>query len=122
VSVGRATPDFSYPYPATENWQKAIGGHALWVSAEATVDSNPATGRRTVEIAVTLRAEDMYNFNPGGADIASSTSDAENGRFEIVGLGTEFLQTGTVTRKVTFTIPNAKQADNRVVPADQKIA
>ncbi|WP_180982613.1 OmpA family protein [Methylocella silvestris] len=120
VTVGRATPDFRYPYPADENWQKAIGGHALWISADAIIDSAPGK-LRTVAITMTLHAEDMYNFNPDGADIATNTRDAENGRFEIVGLGTEFLQIGTAQRTITFTIPNAKQADNRVVPADQKV-
>ena len=121
VSVGRALPDFRYPYPASENWQKAIGGHALWISAAATIASDQVARLRKVEIIMTLHAEDMYNFNPNGVDIATATSDLENGRFEIVGLGTEFLQTATVNRTITFTIPLAKQPDNRVVPADQKV-
>lgn len=121
VTVGRVLPDLRYPYPDSENWQKAIGGHALWLSAEATIDSNPAAKTRAVEIKMTLHAEDMYNFNPGGADVATNQKDEENGRFEITGLGTEFLQTGTATRTITFTVPNAKQANNRVVPADQKV-
>lgn len=109
-----------YPYPASENWQKAIGGHALWLSATATIDSDPSKGR-SVTIKLTLHAEDMYNFNPNNSDIATNTKDIENGRFEVTGLGREFLQTGTATRTITFTVPNAKQADNRVVPADQKV-
>ena len=122
VIVGRATPDFRYPYPGSENWQKAIGGHALWLSADVTVDSNPATNIRTVAIVMTLHGDDQYNFNPGGTDVTSGTADAENGRFEITGLGTEFAQRGTASRKINFTVPNTKQADNRVVPADQKVA
>ncbi|MCF6282589.1 MAG: hypothetical protein L3J28_10365 [Candidatus Polarisedimenticolaceae bacterium] len=31
-----------FPYPATENWQKAIGGHNLWVSADIHVEKNPS--------------------------------------------------------------------------------
>jgi hypothetical protein len=87
----------------------------------ALIDSNPVIKARTVAITMTLHAEDMYNFNPNDADIATNVRDSENGRFEIVGLGTKFLQIGTATRTIAFTIPNAKQADNRVVPADQKI-
>ena len=30
--------DTRYPYPATENWQKAIGAHTLWVEAAVTVE------------------------------------------------------------------------------------
>ena len=26
-----------FPYPATENWQKAIGGHKIWLSGDVTV-------------------------------------------------------------------------------------
>jgi hypothetical protein len=123
VTVGRVVPDLRYPYPATENCQKAIGGHALWLSADSIIDSNPAANTRSVAITLTLHAEDMYNFNPGGADVATNTTDAENGRFEITGLGTEFLQTGVATsRTISFTIPNAKQANNRVTPADQKVS
>jgi hypothetical protein len=121
VTVGRVVPELRYPYPDSENWQKAIGGHSLWLSATALIDSNPVIKARTVAITMTLHAEDMYNFNPNDADIATNVRDSENGRFEIVGLGTEFLQIGTATRTIAFTIPNAKQADNRVVPADQKI-
>lgn len=119
VTVGRLTPDHRYPYPITENWQKTIGGHALWLSADVLVDSTPQT--RSVQITMTLHAEDMYNFNPGGGDGATGIADAENGRFEITGLGSEFLQTGTAARKIKFSVPNAKQADNRVVPPDQQI-
>ena len=122
VVVGRNPPDVRYPYPDSENWQKAIGGHSLWLSADALIDSDPVAKKRTVAITLTLHAEDMFNFNPGGADIATNTADSENGRFEIVGLATEFLQTGIATRTITFTVPLAKQSDNRVAPANLKVA
>lgn len=102
VSVGS---DARYPYPATENWQKAIGGHPLWIQVEATVTPDEDNGERHVSMDLTLCMEDMYNFNPGQLDITTGTPDAENGRFEIVGLGHEFLQRGEATRHVQITHP-----------------
>lgn len=109
-----------YPYPGTQNWQKKIGGHALWLSANATITSNPP-GPRSVSIDLTFHAEDMYNFDPGKSDVASGIADEPNGRFQVVGLATEFLQKGETTRTITFTVPDAAQPDNRVVPGDQQV-
>jgi hypothetical protein len=119
VTVGGT--DLRYPYPATTNWQKAIGGHALWISASADIDSDPAANTRKVAIFFVLHAEDMYNFNPGNTDIETNIPDQQNGRFEITRLGTEFLQTGLALGTINFTITNTKQANNRVVPADQRV-
>ena len=122
VTVGNLDPlDLRYPYPNTDNWQKAIGGHKLWLSADLVVDSDIQSGRRSVTMTLTLHADDQYNFNPGAGD-GAGIPDAVNGRFEITGIAREFLQTGTATRKVTFTVPLKKQADNRALPADQKVA
>jgi hypothetical protein len=91
--------DKRYPYPHTENWQKAIGGHAMWMEARATVSPEGE-----VSLDLTLNAEDMYNFNRGGYDIASGTLDSVNGRFEMTGLGHGFLQKGKVERSVSFAL------------------
>jgi hypothetical protein len=120
VLVGTIPLNLRYPYPRTENWQKTIGGHVLWLSADAVVDSKPESNARTVAIILTLHAEDKYNFVPGGGD-SRGIADTENGRFEVTGLGTEFLHTGTTTRNISFTVTNAKQKDNHAVPSDQKI-
>jgi hypothetical protein len=120
VGASQIPPNLRYPYPATVNWQKKIGGHPLWVSGTATIESNPA-GPRKVTIEMTMHIEDMYNFDPGKTDAQTSLPDDINGRFQVVGLATEFLQIGTATRTITFTVPNAKQSDNRVVPPDQKV-
>jgi len=109
-------PDFRYPMPQSENWQKAIGAHALWISAKVKVRSLPATSIREVDIAMTLHAEDMYNFNPGASDIKTGIMDEENGRLEIVGLAQEFLVTGTAVRTLKVTVPLTKQKDNRNAP------
>jgi hypothetical protein len=101
-----------YPYPTTENWQKAIGAHSIWIEANVTVEVRavagaPAGGTPTYErhfhVDMTIHAEDMYNFNPGAADIATGTPDAANGRFEITGLGREYLNQGTYARAFDVT-------------------
>lgn len=89
---------FSMPYPDTENWQKAIGGHSIWISA--TVSCNLIQGNWTYAMAFTLHAEDRYNFNPGQEDIATSTPDAENGIFEITRLAHQYTQYATLNRQV----------------------
>ncbi|MBK7533906.1 MAG: DUF4157 domain-containing protein [Myxococcales bacterium] len=106
--------DSRYPYPATENWQKAIGGHTIWIEANVTVvvrapegtpaNSCPVGGyERVFHVEMTIHAEDMYNFNPEAHDIATGVPDSANGRFEITGLGHEFLSTGTYARTFDFT-------------------
>ena len=119
--------DARYPYPATENWQKAIGAHTIWIEANVTVtvtrihdpsterpagvpeegemsssESGPPSFTRSFEIEMTIHAEDMYNFNPGDEDIATGTPDSANGRFEITGLGHEYLNRGTFTQSFDF--------------------
>ena len=34
----------TFPYPATENWQKAIGGHQIWISGDVKVYAPPLSG------------------------------------------------------------------------------
>jgi hypothetical protein len=87
-----------YPYAGTESWQKAIGAHFLWVEAE--VSARDEADKVVVDVVMTLMVEDMYNFNPGNEDIATGILDDENGRFELVGLGHEFLSKATLVRHV----------------------
>jgi hypothetical protein len=120
--------DARYPYPATENWQKAIGAHSIWIEATVTVtvtrvrdagseplpggvpaegsgsstDSGPPTFSRHFHVEMTIHAEDMYNFNPGATDIATGTPDSANGRFELTGLGHEYLNRGTFSQPFDF--------------------
>lgn len=100
ISVGNGS---RYPYPATENWQKAIGAHQIWIEAHFTVTVDLAKKTRHFQGTMTIHFEDMYNFNPGAADIATGTPDADNGRFEITGLGHEYLNTGKATRRISVT-------------------
>jgi hypothetical protein len=119
VAVGGRDP--RYPYPKKENWQKTIGAHYIWMDAAVKVKIDPAAGKRIFEVKMNLNMEDMYNFNPGAADIATGTKDAENGRFEVTGLGKEFLSKATVIRTITFTEPLAPVPDTRVAPPDQNV-
>lgn len=85
-------------YPATENWQKTIGGYQQWSSADVKVEGNQAT------MTVTVHAEDYYNFNSGDKDIASGTPDQVNGRFTELGWAKPFESHGEITRVVTWTV------------------
>jgi hypothetical protein len=119
IGVGGDNP--RYPYPGTENWQKAIGAHQIWLSASVTVDIHTNPGTRLFAIDFTLHAEDRYNFNPGNQDIATGTPDEENGRFELTGLGKEFDVRATLTRQIYFSLPMAHVADPRGAPSDTKV-
>lgn len=104
ITVGGSN---SYPYPETEDWQKAIGGHPIWNSATVTV--NPPTtagGKPTFSMNYTLHAEDRYNFNPGQADIATGVPDATRGKLEQTGLAHQYTQYSTLNRNVTWTQGN----------------
>lgn len=91
-----------FPYPATENWQKAIGAHHIWLSGKVDVSQ----GRDGWEFRLQLKihAEDRYNFNPGAKDIKTGIGDAVNGRLECSGLGTQFDQSGELALTVSWPI------------------
>ena len=91
-----------FPYPETENWQKAIGGHMIWLSGNVTVTNASSSSGPHFSLEMTLHAEDRYNFNPGQADIATGIPDSDNGRFEVTGLGNQFDNTATLTRHVEW--------------------
>ena len=88
-------------YPSTENWQKTIGAHQVWISADVTVDENG-----NINMDTTVHELDRYNFNKGMADIASGASDNENGRFEELGWAKSFTTTGEANFDVTWTEGN----------------
>jgi hypothetical protein len=105
-----------YPYPETENWQKAIGAHQLWNSATVTVQP-PSTpgGKPQFSMQETLHMADRYNFNPGSADINTGTPDAENGRFERTGLAHQYMNYGTAQRNVTWNQGDVEHATSTPV-------
>ena len=93
----------SFPYPATENWQKAIGAHVIWNSADVTVTPPAKVGDPPqFSLRMTLHAEDRYNFNPGAADIATGQPDSDNGRFEVSGLAKQYINYATLQRDVKW--------------------
>jgi hypothetical protein len=107
-----ASPDF--PYPDTENWQKAIGGHTIWTSASVTVTPPASPGDPpTFTMTMAVHAEDRYNFNPGAQDIASGTPDAANGRFEQTGLAHQYTNTGSASREVSWAQGHEASATSR---------
>ncbi len=93
-----------YPYPDTENWQKAIGGHPIWNSATVTVNPpSEAGGEPQFSMNYTLHAEDRYNFNPNQADIATGEPDSARGvQLERTGLAHQYTQYATAERNVTW--------------------
>lgn len=100
VTVGGSE---EYPYPATENWQKAIGGHPIWNSATVTVTPpTEAGGKPQFSMEYTLHAEDRYNFNPGQQDIATGVPDATRGKLEQTGLAHQYTQYSTLDRNVSW--------------------
>lgn len=101
ITVG-GSPRF--PYPATENWQKAIGGHPIWLSGTVTVQPPKAgAGKPEMSMQMTLHAEDRYNFNPGANDLTSDAPDSDNGYFEATGLAHQFTNYSTLQRDVRWT-------------------
>jgi hypothetical protein len=88
-----------FPYPASENWQKAIGSHFIWLSGNVEVRSSPSASSMPVfKATMTLHAEDRYNFNPGAQDIATGIADSDNGLFEQTGLAHQYDHFATLVR------------------------
>jgi len=86
-------PDARYPYPESENWQKAIGAHHIYSTSEVTV-TRQEDGTLLASADITVDFEDRYNFNPGQADIATQVPDSERGVLEESGLAQQFDQVG----------------------------
>ena len=95
--------DARFPYPATENWQKAIGGFSIWATGNISASVDEAKGMRTIDMEIHIEMEDMYNFNPGQNDISTGVPDAVFGRLQVVGLGHEFKQLGSADRQISIT-------------------
>jgi len=92
--------DRRFPYPQTEDWQKAIGAFNFYMTAKVTAVY--VFGKINYTMELTIHAVDRYNFNPGMSDIATGTPDGANGVFEVTGLGKEFMQYGSYTTSITW--------------------
>lgn len=88
-------------YPETANWQKALGGHVVWVSADVQVKINEKH-QLEYRADMVIHMEDRYNFNPGQHDVATGIPDSANGRFEITGLAKQYTNYGRITRQITW--------------------
>jgi hypothetical protein len=111
-AMGGGDPRF--PYPQTENWQKTIGAHIAWTSAD--VQATGTGPDRTYTMTITAHVEDRYNFNPGAQDIATGIPDSDNGTFEVTGLAHQYMNYSTVTRTVTWKAGDA--AHPQIVDTD----
>jgi hypothetical protein len=102
IPCGSDDPDLSdlFPYPETENWQKALGAHRIWLSALVAL-SGPSA-RPEFSMLLTVHAEDRYNFNPGNADISTGIPDSANGRFEVTGLAKQYMNYAILARHVRW--------------------
>lgn len=90
-----------FPYPATENWQKAIGGHVIWLCGVVTV-AHATSSKPHFYMVFFLNAEDRYNFNPNAQDITTGIADSANGRFEQAGLAHQYNQTALLVRSIDW--------------------
>lgn len=117
-AIAAGGPNVSLPYPRTENWQKAIGAHNLWISADVQATLSLPGNLPRFTMQMTLHVEDRYNFNPGAHDIATGIPDSENGIFEITGLARQYMNYSTLTRKVEWTGGAGAHAGVRINPAD----
>jgi hypothetical protein len=108
---GGSGDDARFPYPATENWQKAIGAYNFWMNAE--VKAEEVNGFLHYTMTLTFNAEDKYNFNPGQEDIATGTPDSANGNFELTSLGHQFMQYGLYTEVIKWTKKITKETTTK---------
>lgn len=89
-----------FPYPQTENWQKAIGYHIIWLSGSVQVMLQGS--KPNFSMTMTLHGVDKYNFNPGSIDIATGTPDDPNAELEAAGLANSFMNYSTLQRTVRW--------------------
>jgi hypothetical protein len=93
----------AFPYPATENWQKTIGAHVIWLSGAVTVKVSPSSGTDPeFKMSFKLHAEDQYNFNPGAKDIVSGIPDDDNGKFVVVGFAHGYRNSSVLSRNFSW--------------------
>lgn len=86
--------------PRTANWQKTIGAHYIWVSADLVALS--VKGIIFFDADIVIHMEDRYNFNPGDVDAATGIPDSANGNFELCGLGKQYMMYGHSLRHIRF--------------------
>lgn len=94
--------------PKTTNWDRTIGAHQIWVSANIAVE---VVAAKIVYAAdVTFHMEDQYNFNPGQRDKRTHLKDEQNGMLELSGYGKQYMTYATFYRKLTWTSGDVQSA------------
>jgi hypothetical protein len=96
--------------PDTENWQKTLGAHYLWVVANVRISAYQ--GKILYDAEIVIHIEDMYNFNPGQSDIATGLPDSANGVFEITGLAKQYVNYGSITRGLEWFLGEFSLSDD----------
>ncbi|WP_157736333.1 hypothetical protein [Granulosicoccus antarcticus] len=113
IAVGGGAPDNPnsqrFPYPESENWQKAIGAHQVYTRSEVTV-TRLENGTLLASAAIEVNFEDRYNFNPGQQDIATGAPDSERGVLEQTGLAQQFDQVGQAQLETQWIIGSPDEA------------
>jgi|GEM_PF-3170371 len=92
-----------YPYPSTVDWQRTVGGMAVWTTTEVTA-TMLEDGTIEISTTTTIHGEDRYNFNRGQAAIDSGELDSIRGVLEESGLAQQYTQTGSTTRSDNRTL------------------
>ncbi|NLB69874.1 MAG: RHS repeat-associated core domain-containing protein [Lentisphaerae bacterium] len=82
--------------PTTQNWQKTLGVHHIWGSAEMQLCNEK------FKMWLTLHALDRYNFNEGDKDLATGLPDNVNRRFSQLSWAKGFVTRGTINRIVSW--------------------
>lgn len=98
------------PGPYTVNWQRTIGSHQIWISAD--VAARAVSGKIVYSADLQFNIEDQFNFNPGKADEKTGIRDEENGMLELSGYGNQFMTYATIKRKLRW---NAGELDSALL-------
>jgi hypothetical protein len=95
------------PGTTTTNWRRALGGHRIW--SVGTVTYNQVLCQLQVDI--TTKMEDYYNFNPGQYDVTTGLPDNENCLFAQLGWAKPFYSRGSVQTVRTIDLPCCQDSD-----------
>lgn len=69
------------------------------------------TSACALNVDITIKVEDLYNFNNGQVDIATGLPDGDNGCFEVLGWARSFFSRGEVTRSESISLQCCDDSD-----------
>jgi hypothetical protein len=97
IAIGGGNP--RYPFPRREDWQKALGAHALVIDVDAEITDDVVTASSSyLAVTVTLHAESAYIFVGAGED------EDDNDALVRAGLAHPFVHRGTCTRRLVLAL------------------